>query len=565
MSRYLRGAFVRTRTRRPTTVYRRGRKRTTTNPAYSTLVRRISAIEKTAETGYAKIHFMDPRVLPRLSKLTTNGNNASTWYPFHAAGRCAVYHADTIFRQHKGGIKDCCVDSFQYDTKSTIHGDHATLKYLNFQIKLSNVQVDVTRGLVPGFKYISDTRQSGSDHNIMYYGQLPQQTAPSTVAIPSNHYVKYRVIVFRTANAQKDGAAPEYFGPCANARRSDRKDRATITSLWGLDTSTDTTPTYELKDQYNVVPSSHDFIAATGTGEHELGDGPDPVTSFAPAAPEHQHEMYVEEKGFGPQSLHEQTQSDFLMFKSTSSAFDPAIAKVNTAYAKEVIYDKVIDCTGRTMMDVPVLTRTQNLVPGDQDEPAEQAAAGFTYQSLRPQAACYRTLNVRVPKDRLETPLRFPTTRKPGEYEHFVQKVHEADPEWGCPATAVSQAPTTADTELADFRPGDLCMPHLHAITADPLTDESCNPAATADPSDQQGPRRFDFRPINHRWKVAIIPFMVEKSNGASVSGSPTCFRQVVAPAAPLTGTTDRVWQTSTINVVRSFASSVSVAAAWTE
>lgn len=188
-------------------------------------------------------------------------------------------------------------------------------------------------------------------------------------------------------------------------------------------------------------------------------------------------------------------------------------SKLNREYAIEVLHDKIYDCTGKASgKDIESST---SLTAG-------AASTGQTNHFPSGQKIRHRNIKINIPKSKLKAALVFPVDgRNPAVHSSNITRYKEMDPEWGLPDSVIDGS---SDASLYDFRPTEMLIPAMHGVKGDPLNTKSMPQGLAKEVTGQAGSRRFDHRPLNYRWKVAVLPFFVDTAADSVTAFAPHYF-----------------------------------------
>lgn len=448
------------------------------------------------------------------------GANGTQMVPYQLPGTCNEWHLDTLLRQHKEGNEDCLFSRFEYPDKATIHGDKATIDSWTIKVTISN-QMAIPTVTSQADKYAKDTLSTAKMNSAFILGKPSlSDTNVYLSTICRRYKVKYRVIVYRTRNLPKISAPQNYTGPCSIARASAAPlmGNFNFTDLHRMQNQGHASWVTTGEDAYSVaIPGNAttiDGVAVEG-GEADGGQAAGvtavPGSTVPRKITDHDCECYVERKPFGFNASLQNIHNHYRLFAATTrdeheaTSANPAKARLNRDYVQEVLYDKIHDCTGASNGT-------------DVESTFSVSVGGLTGQQTNHfpggQRAKVKTIPIRIPKHKLRRPVMFPVDgRNPASFSSNLERYKELDPEWGLPTTAIRDTAAAAQASKYDFRPTEAIQPYLHGILGDPLRDKFCGATLIKEPGTQQGDVRFDYRPINYRWKVAVIPFFVDRDN----------------------------------------------------
>lgn len=488
----------------------------------------LTKIDKRAERGSNKLSYPGGTMGSLRAKMP--GVSNQTLVPSLLAGTCCEWHLDMLLRQYKDGNKDCLDAGYQYPPDNTIHGDTAEITNWGITVTLTNLLGRATSegnaaavGKYWGDKYATDAL-NGCDLLDNKGAFILREMDPSStrdVTLTQDTRVKYRVIIYRTAALPRARELPLYRGPCSIWRaRLPNTPGYQFTDLFRMDFKEYTTwldPTHA-PHAYSVALSGATQVfdgIEVEAGEAE-SKAPNVTASSDRKIEPHTAEVYVERKPFGFNSLLQNIFNGTRLFSATTTASgsttpaDPRRSKLNRDYVTHVLHDKVYDVTG---------AKAGHDIESNVSTTAGGVTAGQTNHFPAGQAFRKRVLKFRLPKKELKTPVVFPKDgRNPAVHRSYLQRYKELDPEWGLPTTVIqadSATPSSSATDqLLDYRPTEMLMPALHGIKGDEFYDQTIDATLKKDGTDQEGPFRFDHRPLNYRWKVALLPFFVNKDTG---------------------------------------------------
>jgi hypothetical protein len=259
-------------------------------------------------------------------------------------------------------------------------------------------------------------------------------------------------------------------------------------------------------------------------------------------------EVFVDRVPFGPRKAMDSCVDSIDYFEHGDDSFDPRKLKLKKHKVRRVFYDKVIDCTGATVPGSRKRRARTNTAP---DDLPAGTTVGYTEEIQMPGMQQYKEVDipVRIPKAALK-PIKFFDRRDadkyPTVYDQEELDLSQSQAGYrpylpigsaevnrfsggtlpngaGLPATPQGTNPAG----LIDQRPTHYLVPALfncqgkssrEAFRAGGDARSGQDPQSAEVPDDPL--IAFDYRPMNNRFKVAIIPFFVSKFDGKVTSAT---------------------------------------------